>query len=315
MFLALATDLAAIAGVEVAAMRDVRLDVPDPSCLRVYPVRSRRDDETLFARLAAQSDWTVVIAPEFDGHLLDRCRRVISAGGRLLGPSPTLVEMAADKHRTAEHLTAAGVPVPEGLPLDTGQLLPAGIRGPALLKPRFGAGSQGIRLLRSTDTGHGGPFVADCPSRLERVCPGTAVSVALLCGAAGRFPLVPCHQHLSDDGRFTYLGGSLPVEDRLARRATELAGRALTAMPDAYGYLGVDLVLGADACGGQDVVIEINPRLTTSYVGLRAAVGEGVNLAEAMLDVCEGRRPRLSFRPGRLHFEPDGTVHPLAGDP
>jgi hypothetical protein len=54
------------------------------------------------------------------------------------------------------------------------------------------------------------------------------------------------------------------------------------------------------------VVIEINPRLTTSYVGLRALASE--NLAAAMLDVASGRTPRLSFADRQLEFDSDGTI-------
>ena len=77
-------------------------------------------------------------------------------------------------------------------------------------------------------------------------------------------------------------------------------------MHDPVGYLGVDLVLGEAADGSDDVVIEINPRLTTSYVGLRALARE--NLAAAMLDVASGRTPRLSFADRQLEFDSDGTI-------
>jgi predicted ATP-grasp superfamily ATP-dependent carboligase len=42
-------------------------------------------------------------------------------------------------------------------------------------------------------------------------------------------------------------------------------------LPQPLGYLGVDLILGEDGNGAVDCVVEINPRLTTSYVGLQAA--------------------------------------------
>ena len=41
-------------------------------------------------------------------------------------------------------------------------------------------------------------------------------------------------------------------------------------------------------------VIEINPRLTTSYVGLRALAS--CNLAAALLNVVAGQKPRLTWR-------------------
>ena len=65
-------------------------------------------------------------------------------------------------------------------------------------------------------------------------------------------------------------------------------------MPGLSGYVGVDVVLGND---GRDWAIEINPRLTTSYVGLRALAG--FNLAEAMLAVARVACSPRSCSPGR----------------
>jgi predicted ATP-grasp superfamily ATP-dependent carboligase len=118
--------------------------------------------------------------------------------------------------------------------------------------------------------------------------------------------LPPCWQRLSDNGRFTYEGGALVNIPELARRATGLATRALDAMPPALGYVGVDLVLGNDPDGGEDVVVEVNPRLTTSYVGVRQAVKE--NLARAMLEIAEGREVELTVRRSAIEFAADGAV-------
>jgi len=267
-------------------------------------VSTAEQEREAFTRLAAHGDRTLVIAPEFSHHLLSRCRLVEAVGGRLLGGSLEMIELASDKHRTAEHLSAAGVPVPEGISLDANAPLPANLPYPAVLKPRLGAGSSGVRLIgSSTDLP---TLEADSSWRLERFCPGQAASVAVLCGPAGGFPLIPCTQRISQDGKFAYLGGSLPLEPRFHDRAIGLACRAVAALPEPRGYLGVDLVLGHDPTGRDDVVIEINPRLTTSYVGLRAA--SEANLAAALLAACEGHRPRLSFRPISLQFDPDGAV-------
>ena len=77
-------------------------------------------------------------------------------------------------------------------------------------------------------------------------------------------------------------------------------------MPPARGYVGVDLVLGASAHGEDDAVIEINPRVTTSYVGLRQAVNE--NLAQALLEGAEGRASEVTLRNSMIEFAADGTT-------
>jgi predicted ATP-grasp superfamily ATP-dependent carboligase len=142
--------------------------------------------------------------------------------------------------------------------------------------------------------------------RLEEFCPGLPASVAFLCGPRQAWPLPPCEQRLSADGRFSYLGGRLPLAPALAARAISLGRRALAALPQALGYVGLDLVLGGDPDGGQDVVIEVNPRLTTSYIGLRGAAES--NLAQAMLDIAEDREPALRFSSAEIQFDAEGAV-------
>src|SRR5262249_9171715 len=140
--------------------------------------------------------------------------------------------------------------------------------------------------------------------RLEEFIPGQPASMAVLCGPRGNHPLPACEQRLSADSRFVYLGGRVPLDPRLDSRARQLVLAAVGALPEPRGYLGVDLVLGAVAGGSGDRVIEINPRLTTSYVGLRAAAR--TNLAAAMLAVVQGQTPDLCFADTLVEFSADG---------
>jgi predicted ATP-grasp superfamily ATP-dependent carboligase len=68
----------------------------------------------------------------------------------------------------------------------------------------------------------------------------------------------------------------------------------------------VDLVLGADPNGREDFVIEVNPRLTTSYVGLRAAAQ--ANLADAMWKISRGKLPQVDFSGRPIEFDASGNV-------
>src|SRR5205085_9209894 len=55
------------------------------------------DEPSRFRTAAAGCDFALVIAPEFDGILADRCEWALAAGCRLLGPSPAAVRLTADK--------------------------------------------------------------------------------------------------------------------------------------------------------------------------------------------------------------------------
>ncbi len=308
MAAAVTTDFARLAGVEVLTTQDASFPgFHDPVC-RVTTIGNPTDEQATFQRLAASADWTLVIAPESGHKLLERCEWVLEAGGRLLSPSPSVVELAGDKNATCTHLRRAGVPTPGGCIVRPAELaagrLPDWLDFPAVLKPPDGCGSQGVRRIENLDELCRLPI--DEPQRLERLVPGLAASVAVLCGSGLLVPLPACEQRLSDDGRFTYLGGRLPLPPELNRRAQKLALAAVGSLPEPLGYLGVDLVLGQSDDGSGDAVIEINPRLTTSYVGLRTQCRE--NLAAAMLAVAGGERPALSWRTGSLQFSSEGQI-------
>jgi predicted ATP-grasp superfamily ATP-dependent carboligase len=247
------------------------------------------DEESAFRAAAAAADRTLVIAPEFDSLLYELCRWVEESGGRLLGPSAEAVRQASDKQTLAGQLVAAGVPTPPTLPLR--EVLGGGTPTvfPAVCKPRHGAGSQETHLVANADDlrrlvdslpATAGEFI------VQPFVPGVAASVAFLLGPRQQLALPAAVQRLSEDGRFRYLGGRLPLPAPLGERARRIASLAVQAIPGLSGYVGVDVVLGAAADGSGDRVIEINPRLTTSYVGLRAL--SRTNLAEAMLCLAEG---------------------------
>ncbi len=304
MLTALATDFSVLPDTRVTVLRDARLDAMSLYKCEAIEVHSREHHLEEFSRLAAEADHTVVIAPEFDAILADSVNLARKSGARLIAASDDFIAITSHKQRTAEHLAAAGVPVPEAILLDADvEKLPVDFAYPGVLKPLDGAGSQHTFLVMSR---FDEPPPYPWPRRLERFAPGIAASVAFLCGPKHRVPLAACRQHLTDNGRFGYLGGSLLWETELAERATKLTDRALAALPPALGYVGVDLVIGQAEDGSEDVVIEVNPRLTTSYVGLRAMTHD--NLAAAILENAAGREFVPKFRLDPLEFSATGAV-------
>ncbi|HYO23628.1 MAG TPA: ATP-grasp domain-containing protein [Lacipirellulaceae bacterium] len=304
MIQALAADFAALPGAEVAVLRDLRLDELElPGC-EIVEVDSDSTWRSEFDRCAQAADWTMVVAPEFDGILVGTLARMEGHGARSLNAPLEFVRLAADKHATAERLAAHGVAAPVGRLLEADAAkMPADFPYPAVLKPASGAGSQ--HTLRIEGPGDE-PEPYPWPRRLERFHAGRPASVSAICGPAGVALLPPCWQHISQDGRFTYRGGAIVGEAHLAARAHALAGQALAAMPPARGYVGVDLVLGDDPAGAEDVVVEINPRLTTSYVGLRAAV-EG-NLSQGIIDAAAGMPVTPPKLRAAVEFSASGAV-------
>src|SRR5262245_19313808 len=156
MLSAIVEDLSRIAGVDVETTWDARLGRIPFARARTTAVESPADEWRHFRRLSANCDAVLVIAPEFDGILLNRCRIIEEAGGRLLGPASRAVALCTDKLRLAIHLRDAGIGT---IPTETvnwdeprenaGAVSPH--QFPQVIKPRDGAGSQNMWLVESAD--------------------------------------------------------------------------------------------------------------------------------------------------------------------
>lgn len=302
---ALLADFARVPGVRVVTL--VGPGVTTVANRRVRVVTSTTEAPA-FRALAESCDLTLLVAPEFDNLLASRADSVLRGGGRLLGPSPEAVRLTADKLALARHLRRGGVPTPACRLVAEA---PPGGAFPVVYKPRDGAGSVATFLVRSAAEWHAVRRMAAAEgwkgeSVIQPFAPGRPASVSFLIGPGATLAMPACAQHVSADGRFRYRGGALPLPDRFARRATSLALRAVQAVPGLRGYVGVDLVLGDAGDGSADRVIEINPRVTTSYVGLRALCRS--NLAAAMIACVHGDATRLSWKAGSVSFRPDGRV-------
>ncbi|MEM9660328.1 MAG: hypothetical protein AAF961_18340, partial [Planctomycetota bacterium] len=118
---ALAADFLSLGNCEVVVLRDMRLLEPAlPGC-RVAEVHSSEHWEELFDRFADEADFSLIVAPEFDGILRRTLNRSSLSNGGSLNASDEFVSLASDKTMTCERLAAAGLPTPSSLLMDADQ--------------------------------------------------------------------------------------------------------------------------------------------------------------------------------------------------
>ena len=270
MLEAILTDATRLPSVEVYTTWDIRLGRPPRTEASVHVALDPGHEAELFRELAIQCDQTLVIAPEFDGLLEARCRIVETRGGTLAGPSSTAVALTADKLQLARHFDRLKIATLPTRPFDPGSSSHE-LQFPIVLKPRDGAGSQEVRRVdQFEDLSFLFRRRGEVPQNLiwQPYLRGRAFSVAVVMAPApeGDQTWPVAEQHLSDDGQFRYLGGRVPARVDRADELRALALRACQSVPGLAGYVGVDLLLPDH---GPPLVVEINPRLTTSYLGYR----------------------------------------------
>lgn len=251
------------------------------------------DFEGEIRRLAPGCDAGMVIAPD---HLLFRYTQILEGLTHNIGCGSMNAAVCANKQRTAAILSRNGIAVPP----DAGE-------GRRVVKPIMGCGAQGVRL---TDEEPGAGEFA------QAYVEGEALSVSLVGSRvtgnvceyySGVPPLLLAVNRqeiaVADDGMFRYLGGETPVHPDREEEIVEVAVRAMNVL-GCQGYAGVDVV-----AGDRIYVVDVNPRPTTSLVGIAAVMEE--EIADILVNASHGKGPGEVHLSGRVRFDTGGRISRL----
>ena len=225
-----------------------------------------------------QAAW--IIAPEFDGILEKLCLQVEQANKILLTSPAKAVAKTANKLTTFEILTAAKIPT-----VKTEIFNPAKNYDKTcewVIKPFDGAGAENTFLLQTEKDWSALPcfekkFLIQPHIRGEKrslSCLFQNGSARILCVNLQQFKIENQIFKLKNiEVNFT------PDDGRYQKLTSEIA----RALPDLFGYVGIDLIENETGC----LVLEINPRLTTSFVQIEEKLG--VNVAEWVLKAAQNQ--------------------------
>ena len=289
---ALLRDLAELNRFDIITMHDVRL-APPIQAKHSIAVDSGKF-KTCFTQAISQVDMVWLIAPETEGTLLELSEQCYEAeklenGPVFLGSGFDAMLTGTSKTLCFEALQAANI---HTLPVHAGEDLMQPAYYDELLKlnitkwvakPEDGAGCEGIRIFDSLDDLKS--WIAQDERYLHYLAQphqaGEATSFSMLC-RNGKAWLLSCNQqHIVTDGsRFKLNGVTVNGMSAYWQKFETIARKIAKMLPDALGYIGVDLIV--DTANNKIYVLEINPRLTTSYVGLHEALN--YNPAKLILD-------------------------------
>ncbi|ADI29924.1 ATP-grasp domain-containing protein [Methylotenera versatilis] len=286
---ALLADLIEVDGYEIVTTHDNRL-AASPLVKSSLQVDSNFEDN--FKIMLTQVDLVWLIAPESNGTLLklsEMCYEadVIFLGcefdSTLIGTSKSLAYEALDEAKIFTIPTIAGDDFVQDAAFSVAKSLQVPIHSRWVAKPEDGAGCDGIKVF--DDLQKLMSWLKQDDRYLNYIIQpyqqGIAASLSMLC-RAGKGWLLSCNKQNISLNFDTFNLGGVMVNGMQAywQRFETLARKVAKMLPDASGYIGVDVIV--DAENDKIYVVEINPRLTTSYVGLREAIGH--NPAKIILE-------------------------------
>ena len=300
MLLAVCDDFSRISGCEVVTTWDNRLGKFPLDNVVAHAVSNPDHERQFFRQLTADCDATMVIAPEFNGILAERCRianrRFVDPSehgpatkdvNKYLGCGVNAIELFSDKLKTARFLQHNQIPTIETSRFDPRADEPL-FSFPVVVKPRHGAGSLQTFLIEDRKQFDQLRAIAaetdSLPAIQQPYVSGQAVSIAVLVSDnPRRFDVFPvAEQRFGSNREFNYLGGRIPARiDAETKCAIEqVVLIACECSSELFGYVGFDLII-PHSKPRSPLVVDVNPRLTTSYLGYRALTNR--NLAERIL--------------------------------
>lgn len=270
-------DLNALPEIQTFCTHDPRLPTP-VSAHESIAITDQETAWTQWGQYIAEVDAILPIAPETSGILLRLTELISNHHKVLLGCSAEGVKIASSKYQTFLALQAAGIEVVPTYKLDE---YPANHYAKSVAKPDDGAGCEGSMVFTSAkelvvwrNANNENNYV------VQPYLQGIPASLSTLCDRGNAW-LLSCNRQQIEElsGRFIYKGsvinGAAEHWDLFERLAQQIA----EAIPKLWGYVGVDVILHEHGIS----VLEINPRLTTSYAGLHQAMA--YNPTKLLLDL------------------------------
>jgi len=236
-------------------------------------------DSPVFPEMLSEADAAFLIAPETNGVLYSLASEVVKSGVELFSPLPSGIEITTDKSRLLGIAKKLGLKVPEHRLLGTTssfdkiEKMVSDIGYPVVFKVLDGAGSEGMSLVsKSEEIPPAIEKIRSVSNRdvflLEEFVKGVDASASLISNGETAFPLSLNFQLMrmkSPLEESKYEGGYVPLRHRLKESTFEATKTLVESIEGLQGYAGVDLILSKD----EVTILEVNPRLTTSYLGLR----------------------------------------------
>lgn len=283
MLQALVDELSSVSGVQLTIVLDQRIEgFIQPKASTVVKISNKQCIYQLLADLIEDSDSVWPIAPEMHGELQKITRRVEQKSKRLLNSSSQAITICSDKLTTIQYLNKYSIATVDSVQLDEFRQQ---FEMPWVIKPKDGVGCLNSHLVfNQQDFVHiSRQLESKSDYLIQPYIKGDSLSLSCLF-IGNKAWLICCNRQL-----VSIVNGKFELKRCIVNIATEnhynyqqLINQIAHAISGLYGYAGIDIIQPEQT---QAMVLEINPRLTTSYVGINQATG--FNVAKAVVEMSE----------------------------
>ncbi|MCK5830553.1 MAG: ATP-grasp domain-containing protein [Methylococcales bacterium] len=285
MLNALIKDFDSLPSIRLTVMLDWRckeLELPDN--IEVVWVSNKQSVYDLLPDLIESSDAVWPIAPELDSELQQISLLIECKFKRLLNSSSQAAAICSDKLVTAQVLQKNKQAIVETIQLD---FFSNKIVEPWVIKPKDGVGCLDTHFISTQDEFDKIYALIACKENyiIQPYIQGEVLSLSCLFKGGKAWLLCCNRQQVSiKQGKFELEACEVNIKTNDHMGYQLLIEGIAESIEGLWGYVGIDIIQPKE---GGSLTLEINPRLTTSYVGINQATG--INVAETVISMVDNQ--------------------------
>jgi predicted ATP-grasp superfamily ATP-dependent carboligase len=262
---------------EIITTIDARLNKPE-FVSEAIVIHQNDDVWKIWDQQILSADAVWIIAPETDDLLKKLTRLAVMHQKPIFGCGLVSIEITSSKNSTFQFLQNVGI---DTIPTYRIKNWTKG-EGAWLAKPDDGAGCVDTVFFENAEdlANWIGSHHKESSHVIQPYLSGKTASISCVMDH-GKAYVLSCNSQLIsfENHQLKFNGCELNGMKTHLDAFESVATKVAQSLPDLAGYVGIDVLV----YGEKVIVIEINPRLTTSYVGMARAIG--VNPAELIINV------------------------------
>ncbi|MEJ2280542.1 MAG: ATP-grasp domain-containing protein [Candidatus Bathyarchaeota archaeon] len=279
-------------GHQVTTLIDSRLIAFNPpnEADRMITISSVKQFYTKIKDISKSADAVYFIGPESNNLLEKLVETTSNSDVKSLNSEINDIKVCSNKKNIYEIAKKIGLIVPETEIIDSHdkfeniKKIIKDFGYPLVIKPLIGVGCSGLIIVKEKSN------LSDAISKVskesnnsqfiaQKFIEGQPASVSVISTGTKAVSVSLNKQFVNLTDPYNepkYSGGVVPLDHELKKNSLRDAKHLVEAFNGLKGYIGVDIILTNE----EVVIMEVNPRLTTSYIGLRKIVN--FNIAEAI---------------------------------